>query len=74
MGQAFGNETIDLSRSIITGNVYKNTNLNMVRGTHASSYNEEKLAIVDGSMPVNIGWELVDGLEKVSSNHDQQLQ
>ena len=46
----------------------------MYEGTCASSYDEDDLAIVDGSMLAKIGWGLVDGLSKVSSNIGQQRQ
>ncbi len=42
--------------------------------TRASSYNGDKLAIVDVWMLARFGWELVDGLGKVSSNPGQQRQ
>ena len=46
----------------------------MHEGTRASSYDEDELAIVDRSMLVKIGWEVVDGVGKVSSNNNQQRQ
>ena len=47
----------------------------MHEGTRASSYDEDAPPpIVDGLMLVKIGWELVDGLRKVSSNISQQRQ
>ena len=50
----------------------KRQSINMHEGTCACSYNEDEFAIIDGSMLVCFGLELVDGLGKVSSNPDQQ--
>ena len=46
----------------------------MHEGTRVRSYDEGELPIIDRLMLVRFGWELVDGLGKVSSNLDQQQQ
>ena len=46
----------------------------MHKGIRANLYDEDELASIDGSMLTRFGWELVDGLGKVSFNLGQQQQ